>query len=85
MTTINAASQLSNNDIDPQISVPASPPFAETQRLVTIRLTRCVAQIPTAVIVGMTIAAVRSLEITVSASVAGIDRQNRMLLSLRSA
>ena len=42
-------------------------------------------KMPTAVMDGMTIAAVRSLEITVSASVAGIERQNSMLLSSRSA
>ena len=85
MTTMNAAAQLSKSGTDPQISNPASPPFIETQILVTIRLTMCVAMIAAIVMAGIRTRAVSSFETTVSASVTGNERQNRMLLSLRSA
>jgi len=53
--------------------------------LVTMSTTRCVSTMNTNVTSGMTSSAVSSFDSTVSKSVEGIDRQKRMLRSLRSA
>ena len=55
------------------------------QILVRIIDINCVATITTKETSGMTNAPVNAFEMTVSASVTGSERQNRMLLSLRSA
>ena len=56
-----------------------------TKMLVRIRLTMCAAMLTANVISGIASKAVSNFEMTVSASVIGSERQNSMLLFLRSA
>jgi hypothetical protein len=82
---ISTDNQTSNNGTEPQIRCPGLPPSMLTKMLDKIRLTRCPITTATKVINGIATMAVNSLEITVSASVTGNERQNRMLLFFRSA
>ena len=82
---INVADQLSKSGTAVQIIDQPSPPRMLIQMLKIASTSRWVTAITANVTAGMRTVAVRSFETTVSASVTGSERQNRMLLSLRSA
>jgi hypothetical protein len=81
----NVTIQLSNRGAALQIRYQASAPRMETQTLAISKTTKCVIIISMKVTSGITTSAVISFDVTVSESVTGIDRQNKMLLSFRSA
>ena len=83
--TTRIAAQVSNNGTEPQIRWLALPPSKLIQMLVSRRLMRCDTTTATKVTNGISTTAVSSFDNTTSVSVMGRERQNRMLLSLRSA
>jgi len=77
--------QTSNNGADFQTSSIELPPSMLTNTLVIAKTARWVMTMTAKAINGIASAVVKNLEITVSASVIGRERQKRMLLFLRSA
>ena len=84
-STQTISSQICRNGNGPNSNSPGEPPPIITTSVARTNNTICVATMIAAVTSGAASIAVISFETTVSVSVTGIDRQNRMLLSLRSA
>ena len=83
--TVNTAAHVSNSGTALQMKRNGFAPAVANQTLMIIRLRRCERITAAIVATGIAKTAVSNFEITVSASVIGSERQNRMLLSLRSA